>query len=276
MTGMPYAMRLAGFGVRTPKAPNPGRALAGAVEGVDNSVTEFSPGDEVYGTCAGSFAEYVRVETNKLAAKPEHLSFEQAAAAPISGVTALQAVRKANVTQGQSVLVVGASGGVGSFAVQIAKAFGAEVTGVCSTAKTDLVRAIGADHVIDYTRDDFAQGERRYDVIIDIGGNARLSRLRRALTARGTVVIVGGETGGRWLGGFDRSLRAVLLSPLVSQKLGMLTSSENSTDLEALRELFESERITPAIDRTFPLSETAAAIRYVKDGQARGKVVIRL
>ncbi|MPY92937.1 MAG: zinc-binding dehydrogenase [Acidimicrobiia bacterium] len=276
MTGLPYAMRLAGFGVRSPKAPNPGRALAGTVEAVGNDVTEFTSGDEVYGTCGGSFAEYASVETSVLAPKPANLSFEQAAAAPISGVTALQAVRKANVQPGQKVLVIGASGGVGSFAVQIAKAFGAEVTGVCSTGKTDLVRALGADHVIDYTIDDFAAGEHRYDVILDVGGNSRLSRLRRALTARGTVVIVGGETGGRWLGGFDRSLRAVVLSTVVSQKLSMLASTENSDDLRALRDLIESGQITPAIDRTYPLGETAAAIQYVRDGHARGKVVITM
>jgi NADPH:quinone reductase-like Zn-dependent oxidoreductase len=163
---------------------------------------------------------------------------------------------------------------VGTFAVQIAKAFGAEVTGVCSTAKMELVRALGADHVVDYTSEDFADGEHRYDVILDIGGNTRLSKLRRALTPGGTLVIVGGETDGRWLGGFDRQLRAALLSPLVSQKLGMLTASENSEDLMALRDLIESGQIAPAIDRTYPLSEAPAAIRYMIDGHARGKVVI--
>jgi NADPH:quinone reductase-like Zn-dependent oxidoreductase len=276
MTGMPYAMRLAGFGVRAPKAANPGRALAGTIECVGENVTDFAPGDEVYGTCDGSFAEYAQVRTKQLAAKPVNLSFEQAAAAPISGVTALQAVRKAEVGPGQTVLIVGASGGVGTFAVQIAKEFGAEVTGVCSTAKVDLVQALGADHVVDYRRDDFADGENRYDVILDIGGNRRLSHLRRALTPRGTLVIVGGETGGRWLGGFDRSLRAVLLSPLVGQKLSMLASTENSDDLTALGKLIESGQITPAIDRTCPLDEVSAAIEYVREGHARGKVVITL
>jgi NADPH:quinone reductase-like Zn-dependent oxidoreductase len=274
MTGLPYAMRLAGFGVRSPKALNPGRCLSGTIESVGNDVTEFKPGDEVYGTCDGSFAEYACVETNMLAPKPTMLSFEQAAAVPISGSTALQAVRKAQVQPKQQVLVVGSSGGVGTFAVQIAKAFGAEVTGVCSTAKTEFVRALGADHVIDYSRDDFADGSRRYDVILDMGGNRPLSQLRRTLGSRGTLVIVGGETGGRWLGGFDRSLRAVLLSPLVSQKLEMLTSSENSGDLRALTDLIDSGQLTPAIDRTYPLSETSAAIRYVRAGHARGKVVI--
>ena len=276
MTGLPYAMRLAGFGVRSPKAPNPGRSLSGTIESVGNDVTEFKPGDEVYGTCDGSFAEYACVETSMLAPKPTTLSFEQAAAVPISGSTALQAVRKAQVQPGQKVLIVGASGGVGTFAVQIAKAFGAEVTGVCSTAKTEFVRALGADHVIDYSLDDFADGTHRYDAILDMGGNRPLSQLRRTLASRGTLVIVGGETGGRWLGGFDRSLRAVLLSPLVSQKLGMLASSENSGDLRVLADLIESGQLTPAIDRTYPLSETPAAIRYVRAGQARGKVVITM
>jgi NADPH:quinone reductase-like Zn-dependent oxidoreductase len=274
MTGLPYAMRLAGFGVRSPKAPNPGRALAGTVESVGKDVTEFEPGDEVYGTCDGSFAEYARARASMLAPKPANLSFEQAAAAPISGGTALQAARKAKVEPGQKVLIIGASGGVGTFAVQIAKAFGAEVTGVCSTAKVDLVRSLGADHVIDYTRDDLSGGEQRYDVVLDIGGNRRLSHLRRALTPRGTLVIVGGETGGRWLGGFDRSLRAVVLSLFVRQTLGMLASSENSEDLNVLRDLIESGQITPAVDRTYPLGETPDAIQYVSEDRARGKVVI--
>lgn len=276
MTGMPYAMRLAGFGVRAPRASNPGRAFAGVVEEVGQVVTTFAPADEVYGTCDGSFAQYASAGTKKVAAKPVNLSFEHAAAAPISGVTALQAVRKANVQQGESVLVVGASGGVGSFAVQVAKAFGAEVTGVCRTAKADLVRALGADHVIDYTREDFADGKHRYDAILDIGGNRRLSHLRRALAPRGSLVVVGGETGGRWLGGLDRSLRAVLLSPLVRQHLGMLASTENADDLDALGELIVSGSVTPAVDRSFSLGEVPAAIRYVRDGHARGKVVVSL
>jgi NADPH:quinone reductase-like Zn-dependent oxidoreductase len=274
MTGLPYAMRLAGFGVRRPKAPNPGRSLAGTVESVGKNVTELKPEDEVYGTCDGSFAEYARAQTSMLAPKPANLSFEQAAAVPISAGTARQAVRKANVKPGEKVLIIGASGGVGSFTVQIAKAYGAEVTGVCSTGKIDLVRSLGADHVIDYTRDDFADGQHRYDVILDTGGNRRLSHLRRALTRRGTLVIVGGETGGRWLGGYDRSLRAALVSPLVSQKLGMLSSTESAEDLRVLRDLMESGQITPAIDRTYPLSETPAAIQYMSDGHAQGKVVI--
>jgi NADPH:quinone reductase-like Zn-dependent oxidoreductase len=274
MTGLPYAIRFAGFGVRSPKAPNPGRAFAGTVEAVGKDVTGFGSGDEVYGTCDGSFAEYVRADVGKLAPKPQNLSFEAAAAAPVSGSTALQAVRKANVRPGQKVLIIGASGGVGTFAVQIAKAFGAEVTGVCSTTKIALVRSLGADHVIDYRRDDLTGDEHHYDVILDIGGNRRLTHLRRTLTARGTLLIVGGETGGHWLGGFDRSLRAVLRSRFGRQTLGMLTSSENAEDLNLLRELIEHGHVAPAIDRTYPLSETPAAIQYLSENRAQGKVVI--
>jgi NADPH:quinone reductase-like Zn-dependent oxidoreductase len=278
MAGLPYPIRVAGFGLRRPKALNPGRSVAGVVEAVGTEVVEFNPGDEVFGVCeGGSFAEFASARADKLATKPASLSFEQAAAVPVSGITALQAVRdKARVTAGQRVLIIGASGGVGTFAVQIAKALGAEVTGVCSPAKVDLVRSIGADHVIDYTRDDIADGEHRYDAILDIGGNRRLSHLRRALTRTGTLVIVGGETDGRWLGGSDRQVRAMLLSGLVSQKLGTFVSSENAADLTALRELVEAERVAPVIDRTYPLRDTAAAIRYVQDGHARGKVVIAM
>jgi|tagenome__1003787_1003787.scaffolds.fasta_scaffold20936691_3 NADPH:quinone reductase-like Zn-dependent oxidoreductase len=277
MSGLPYPIRLAGFGLRRPKGPNPGRSLAGTVEAVGAEVTDVGPGDEVYGICSGSFAEYARVRTDKLALKPANLSFPEAAAVPISGLTALQAVRDhGQLRAGQKVLVVGASGGVGSFAVQIAKAAGAEVTGVCRTAKVDAVRGIGADHVVDYTRADFADGRHRYDVILDIGGNRRLSHLRRALTPRGRLVIVGGETDGRWLGGVDRQLRAVVLSLFVGQKLGTFVASENAPDLTALRELIESGEVTPVIDRTYPLSEAAAAIRHLLDGRTRGKLVITM
>jgi len=275
MTGLPNLMRIMGFGFRRPKAPNPGRSVAGIVEAVGTDVTGFEPGDEVYGAGEGSFAQFARARAGRIARKPADLSFEQAAAVPISGMTALQAVRDgARVQAGQRVLVIGASGGVGSFAVQIAKGFGAEVTGVCSARKVELVRALGADHVLDYACDDFAAGGHRYDAIIDTGGNSRLARLRRALTPGGRLVIVGGETGGRWLGGFDRQLRATLLSPLVSQKLGMLAASENSADLSVLRELLEAGTVRPAVDRTYPLGEAAAAIRYFQEGHARGKVVI--
>jgi NADPH:quinone reductase-like Zn-dependent oxidoreductase len=275
MAGLPYPIRLAGFGLRRPKYRNPGRSLAGTIEAIGTDATGFKPGDAVFGICGGSFAEYAPVRTEKLAPKPANLSFDQAAAVPISGLTALQAVRDhGRVQAGQKVLIVGASGGVGTFAVQIAKEFGAEVTGVCSTAKMDAVRALGADHVIDYTSDDFADGTHRYDVILDIGGNRRLSHLRRAITHRGRLVIVGGETDGRFLGGSDRQLRALVLSPFVGQKLGTFVASENAEDLRVLRELIEAGKLAPAVDRTYPLSEVPAAIRYMLDGHARGKVVI--
>jgi NADPH:quinone reductase-like Zn-dependent oxidoreductase len=274
MAGLPYPLRLAGFGVRRPKYANPGRSLAGTVEAVDAGGTGFAPGDEVYGTCNGSFAEYATAPADQLAPKPANLTFEQAAAAPISAVTALQGLRdRGQVRPGQKVLIVGASGGVGTFAVQIAKAFGAEVTGVCSTSKVDLVRSLGADHVIDYTADD-ADGGQRYDVVLDTGGHRSLRRLRRTLTPHGTLVIVGSETDGRWLGGFDRTIRAMLLSPFVGQKLAPLASTENAADLIVLTGLVESGRVTPVVDRTYPLEEAAAAIRHMLDGKARGKVVV--
>ena len=277
MTGRPYPIRVAGFGLRKPKYPNPGRSLAGTVEAVGTDVTGFSPGDEVYGICDGSFAQYVRVRTDKLAPKPANLTFEQAAAVPISALTALQAVRDhAKVQAGQQVLVIGASGGVGTFAVQIAKAFGAKVTGVCSTSKVDTVRSIGADHVVDYTREDIAGGGQRYDVVLDIGGNRSLTQLRRALTPHGTLVIVGGETGGRWLGGADRQLRAIALSPFVGQKLGTFICSENARDLAELTKLIEAKKVTAVVDRTYPLSEVPAAIRRLQEGRAEGKLVINV
>ena len=275
MTGLAYPIRLAGYGLRAPKTPVPGSDVAGVVEAVGKDVTRFQPGDEVFGIGKGSYAEYARAPENKLAPKPANLTFEQAAVVAISGLTALQALRDhGRVEAGQKVLVIGASGGVGTYAVQLAKAFGAEVTGVCSTTKVDMVRSLGADHVIDYTRDDFADGRQRYDLILDIGGNSSLSRLRRALTVEGTLVIVGGETGGRWLGGLDRQLRALLLSPFVGQRLTMLVSSENHEDMLVLKELIEAGKVTPVIDRTYPLSEAPKAIRYVDEGHARGKVVI--
>jgi NADPH:quinone reductase-like Zn-dependent oxidoreductase len=275
MTGLAYPIRLAGYGLRAPKTPVPGSDLAGVVEAVGNEVTRFQPGDEVFGIGKGAYAEYARARESKLAPKPENLSFEQAAVVAISGLPALQGLRDhGRVTPGQHVLIIGASGGVGSYAVQLAKAFGAEVTAVCSTTKVDLVRSLGADHVIDYTRDDFAEGKQRHDVILDIGGNSSLSRLRRALTPKGTLVIAGGEGGGRWLGGTDRQLRALLLSRFVSQKLTTFISKENHEDMIVLKQLIEAGKITPVIDRTYPLSEVPNAIRYLEQGYARGKVVI--
>ncbi len=275
MAGLPYPIRLAGFGLRRPRPLNPGRSLAGTVEAVGADVTGFRPGDEVYGTGEGTFAEYAVARPGRLTGKPANLSYEQAAAVPVSGVTALQAVRdQARIEPGQRVLIIGASGGVGTFMVQLAKAYGAHVTAACSTGKVDLVRALGADRVIDYTREEVADGAHRYDVILDIGGNRRLSYLRRALTPDGRLVIVGGETDGRLLGGTDRQLRAQLLSPFVSQKLGTFVATENAKDFAALRELIEAGTVTPAIDRVYPLDQTAAAVRHLLDGQARGKIVI--
>src|SRR5438552_307747 len=213
MTGKPYLMRIAGFGLRAPKNPVLGRELAGTVEAIGSGVTRFRPGDQVFGIGEGSFAEYVVAREDRLAPKPQNLSLEQASAVGVSALTSLQAVRDhGNVKAGQEVLVIGASGGVGTFAVQIAKAYGARVTGVCSTSKIDLVRSIGADRVIDYAKEDFAAGEQRYDVIIDTGGNSSLARLRKALTPEGTLVIVGGEGGGAWFGGISRQLSAMLPS----------------------------------------------------------------
>jgi NADPH:quinone reductase-like Zn-dependent oxidoreductase len=275
MTGLPYPIRLAGYGLRAPKNPVIGSDVAGVVEAVGKNVTRFQRGDEVFGIGKGSYAEYVCASEDKLAHKPANLTFEQAAVVAISGLTALQGLRDhGRVEPEQKVLVIGASGGVGTFAVQIAKAFGAHVTGVCSTTKVDMVRSIGANHVIDYTREDFAEGEQRYDLILDIGGNSSLARLRRALAPRGTLVIVGGETDERWLGGTDRQLRALMLSPFVGQKLGTFVSSENHEDMLVLKELIEAGKVTPIVDRIYPLSEVPEAIRYLEEGHTRGKVVI--
>lgn len=277
VAGLPKLIRYFGFGIRAPKSRVPGRAFAGTAEAVGRNVTGFAVGDEVFGTTNGSFAEFASAPPGRLAHKPANLSFEQAAAVPISAQTALQALRdRGKVQAGEQVLIIGASGGVGTYAVQIAKAFDAEVTGVCSRAKVDMVRALGADHVLDYERDNFADGVHHYDVILDIGGNSRLSRLRRALTHKGRLVIVGGETHGRWVGGFDRSLRAPMVSLFVSQKLTMLVSSEKAEDLVVLRELIEGGKVTPAIDRTYPLRDAAAAIQHMQDGHARGKLVITI
>ena len=275
MMGLPYPIRLAGYGFRAPKNPVIGSDVAGVVEAVGRNVSRFQSGDEVFGIGKGSYAEYVCAREDKLAPKPANLTFEQAAVLAIMGSTALQALRDhGKVRPGQEVLIIGASGGVGTYAVQIAKAFGAQVTGVCSTAKVEMVRSIGADHVIDYTREDFAEGDQRYGLILDIGGNSSLSRLRRALSPRGTLVIVGGEGGGRWLGGTDRQLRAMMLSPFVGQKLGTFVNKETHEDLLVLKDLIEAGKLTPVIDRTYPLSEVPEAMRYLEEGHARGKVVI--
>ena len=278
MAGLPYPIRLAGYGFRAPTNPVIGSDVAGIVEAVGTGVTRFRPGDEVFGIGQGSYAEFVRVPEAKLAHKPANLTFAQAATVPVSGLTALQDVRDhGKVEPGERVLIIGASGGVGTFAVQLAKAFGAHVTGVASTSKVDLVRALGVDQVLDYTRDEIADGTDRYDLILDIGGNTSLSGLRRALTPTGRLRIVGGETGGRWLGGFDRSLRAPLLSMVVSQDLGKpWVCSENHTDLIVLRGLIETGKVTPALHRTFPLAQAPDAIRYLLDGHVRGKTALTI
>ena len=274
MTGLPYLLRIAGYGLRTPKTRVRGREVAGRVEAVGKDVTRFRPGDEVMGTAEGSFAEYACAREDRLAPKPANLTFEQAAAVPISASTALQALRdQGQVQPGQRVLVIGASGGVGTYAVQLAKAFGAEVTGVSSTTKVDLVRSIGADHVIDYTREDPVDGAQLYDVILDIGGNRPLSHLRRGLARRGTLVFVGGEGGGRWTG-MDRQIRALAISPFVRQRLRVFVAREHYEELHALSELIEAGKVTPIIDVTYPLSQAPEAVRYLEAGQARGKVVI--
>ncbi len=276
MTGQPYLMRIMGFGFRAPKARVRGMDFAGTVAAVGANVSRFQAGDEVYGVCDGAFAEYATARVATLAAKPANLTFGQAAAIPTSACTALQALRDAGkITAGQRVLIIGASGGVGLFAVQIAKAFGAEVTGVCSAAKVELVRSVGADHVIDYTDTDITTTGQRYDLVLDMGGDRTLSQLRRCLTARGTLVLVGGEGGGRLVGGaMVRSLRAVAVSPFAKQRLRMVLGTTTATDLQALTALIDSGKINPVIDRSYPLSEAADAIRHLHTGRAKGKLVI--
>ena len=277
MRGLPYPIRIAGYGLRAPKNPVPGMDVAGVVEAVGSEVTNFRRGDEVFGSGRGSFAEFARVREDKLAPKPVNLSFEEAATVPTSATTALQAVRdKGQIRAGHKVLIIGASGGVGSFAVQIAKSLGAEVTGVSSTSKVDLVRSLGADFVIDYSQNDFAASDKRYDVILDIGGNSSVSRLRHALTPKGKLVMVGGETDGAWLGGMERQLRARMVFPFVGQKLGTFVAAVNAEDLLVLKELIEAGKVKPAIDRTYSLSEAGDAIVYLEEGRARGKVAITL
>jgi NADPH:quinone reductase-like Zn-dependent oxidoreductase len=275
MTGSPYLVRLAGFGLTKPKQPIQGLDVAGRIVAVGAEVTRFSPGDEVFGIASGSFAEYAAAKQDKLAHKPSTATFEQAAASAISGITALQAVTKVGRLQaGQHVLVIGASGGVGTFAVQLAKALGADVTGVASTAKLDLVRSLGADHVVDYTTDDPTDGSQQYDLIIDVGGRTPVRRLRRALADRGTLVIVGGEDGGRLAGGIGRQLRAVLLSPFTKQRLTTFISNEARSSIEQLAEFIQTGDVVPAVGRRFSLENTADAIRELEAGTTRGKSVI--
>jgi len=277
MTGLPYLIRLVvpDLGLRKPKIPVRGMDLAGRVEAVGLNVTRFQPGDEVFGWADGAFAEYAAAPQDQLAPKPANLSFEQAAAVPTSGFAALQGLRDSGEVQpGQQVLIIGAAGAVGLFAVQLAKTFGAQVTGVASTTQLELVRSVGADEVIDYTRDDVTDGTRRWDLILDTAGHRSLSQLRRALTPKGTLVIVGSEGRGRWLGGFDRSLRAPLLARLVGQRLRMLASKPGQQDLQTLQELLEAGKLTPVIDRTYPLGDVPEAMRQMVEGHTRGKLVI--
>ena len=273
MAGQPYLIRLVS-GLRAPRNPVPGLDVAGTVAAVGAGVSGFAVGEEVFGIGRGSFAEFACARLDKLARKPAGLTFAQAAAVAVSGLTALQGLRDAGrLRPGQHVLITGASGGVGTYAVQIAKALGAEVTGVCSTAKADLVSSIGADHVLDYTRDDFAAGPQRYDLILDIGGSAALSRLRRALTAAGTLVIVGGEDGGRWTG-MSRQLRALALSPFTRQRLTTFISRHRLADLETLAQLIDAGQLTPVIGKTYPLRQAPDAMRDLLAGNARGKLAI--
>lgn len=277
VTGLPYIVRLMGFGLRRPKVRVPGLDIAGRVEAVGRNVTRFRPGDEVFGTCAGAFGEYACARQERIAPKPANVTFEQAAAIPSSALTALQGLRDAGrLRAGQKVAITGAGGGVGTFAVQLAKVFGADVTGVCGTGKTELVRSLGADGVVDYTRRDFTDGSCRYDLILDTAGGRPLSHLRRALTPRGTLVLVGGEGGGRWLQGTDRQMRAMALSPFVGQNLRvfLLTPQGREEDLRFLRERVESGEVTPVVAGTYSLGEVPEAIRCMRDARPGGKIVI--
>ena len=278
--GTPKIVRLMGVGLRKPKDTRVGVDFAGTVEAVGKKVTQFKPGDDVFGGRGGAFAEYVcRRAEGAVALKPASITFEQAASVNIAGITALQAIRdKGKVQPGQKVLINGASGGVGTFAVQIAKSFGADVTGVCSTRNVDLVRSLGADHVIDYTKEDFAKGEQRYDVILDNVPNHSLSECRRILNPKGKYVMIGGggPNDSRWIGPFGRVIHALLVSPFISQKMGMMMADANQKDLTILADMMQSGKVKPVIDRTYKLSEVPAAIAYLEEGHARGKVVITI
>jgi NADPH:quinone reductase-like Zn-dependent oxidoreductase len=272
MRGSPFVVRMAGYGLRRPKNPVPGTDVAGVVEAVGKNVSRLRPGDEVFGWCRGAYAEYACAAENHFVPKPANLTFEQAAAVPVAATTALQGLRDlGKLGSGQAVLVIGASGGVGTFAVQIAKALGAEVTGVCRTRNVEMVRSIGADHVVDYTQEDFIRGKQRYDLIFQLAGTRSPLECRRALTPKGTLVPCSGE--GR-LAGIDRLVKAMVSSPFVSQRFVTWVAALNSADLLTLTEFIEAGKVTPVIDRTYALGETPAAIRYLEEGHARGKVVI--
>jgi NADPH:quinone reductase-like Zn-dependent oxidoreductase len=277
LRGIPYIVRPQS-GLRRPKNTVLGSDMAGEVEAVGKDVTRFRPGDEVFGNVeTGGFAEYTCVSEGFLGLKPANLTWEQAAAVPLAALTALQGLRDAGQVQPeQKVLIIGASGGVGTFAVQIAKSFGADVTGVCSTRNVEMVRSLGADHVIDYTQADFTQNGQKYDLILQLAGTRSPSDCRRALTSRGTLLLSSGESSGRWLGPVDRIIKAAVLSPFVSQKLGSFLAKPDSDDLQFLKELIEAGKVKPVIDRTYSLGEAPDAIRYLEEGHARGKIVITL
>jgi NADPH:quinone reductase-like Zn-dependent oxidoreductase len=275
MTGRPYLMRVMGFGFSAPKSPVPGFDVAGTIVAVGAKVTRFAVGDEVFGIARGAFAEYAAARADKLARKPAGVSFEEAAVSAVSGITALQALRDAGrLVPGQRVLVVGASGGVGVFAVQLARALGAEVDGVCSASKLELVRALGANEVFDYAKADFSDGTRHWDVVLDVGGNTPLARLRRALTPTGRLVFVGGENGGDWTAGFGRPLGALLLGLFVKQRFGMHATREVAEDIERIAAYLESGAVKPAIDRRIGLDGVSDALRDLEAGRVRGKVVV--
>jgi NADPH:quinone reductase-like Zn-dependent oxidoreductase len=272
--GEPVLLRPTGLGgVRKPRFPVPGGDLAGTVERAGSSVSAFKPGDEVYGFGHGAFAEYVAVPQGSLAAKPGNLTFEQAAAVPLAAVTALQCLRAGGIQPGQHVLIIGASGGVGTFAVQIASHLGARVTGVCSTRHTDLVRHLGAEHVIDYTRQDFTLGAARYDLVLQLGGTYSPAAVRKVLTPHGTLIQSFGD-GSRWIGPVGNLLKAVALNALAAQTLKSFTAKVTAAALTEVGDLIESACITPVIDRAYPLADAAAAVRLVEEGSPAGKVIV--
>ncbi len=275
LRAIPYVIRL-GLGLRRPRRQTPGRDIAGYVEAVGSDVKDFQPGDEVFGWGSGAFAEYVCTSETNLLPKPANVTLEQAAAVGDSAFTALAAVRdQGRVQHGQRVLINGASGGVGTFAVQIAKAFGAHVTAVCSTRNVDMVRSLGADHVIDYQQQDFAHTEQRYDVMLDLVGNRSLATCRRVLSSRGTYVIVGVRDAGRWFG-LGRQTKALLLAPFVRQRMRVFVVKHTRADLGALRELVETGQVAPVIEKRYALREAADALRHQGEGRPRGKIILAL
>jgi NADPH:quinone reductase-like Zn-dependent oxidoreductase len=274
MRGMPYVLRL-GFGLRRPRFPIRGSDVAGTVAGIGAGVTRFKPGDQVFGAGKGTFAEYAIAKEGELAVKPEHLSFEQTASLPMAGLTALQGLRDvARIEPGQKVLVNGASGGVGTFAVQIATALGAEVTAVCSPRNVEMARSLGAVRVIDYTRADFTEQPGRFDVVFDNAASRSLSATRRLLSRRGMLIPNNGALSSRWLASLPRLIHAIVVFPFVSQRLGLFVSKVTNRDLEALVEMVEKGDVTPVIDRAYMLGDVPDAMAYVGEGHARGKVVI--